>query len=278
MAADLGLPLDLLFVRHGESEGNVVAHMLRAGDTSGSQALLEARRHDSDVRLTDFGREQARAVGAWIRENVGCLDKHFVSQYTRTKETAGEMGLPNAQWTLDVTIRERDQGVNEGKGAARMGLDEGERERLGRSQMYWAPIAGESIADVFTRVRLFLDRLRREACGMRVVIVCHHQVMQAFRLLIEDKPQHEFESQLSQNLPNCCVLWYTRRDAQGDVRSRISGLKIVTVGVRGAETKVESVEVSRRMFTNEELLQQINAEVPQLVNNDGVAAKRQKIA
>lgn len=270
MASDLDLPIDILFIRHGHSEANVVVEMLQRGDNSGREALAAAQRHDSAVRLTDLGRKQAKAVGDWIKSNVGRLDRHFVSQYTRTKETAAVMGLPEARWTLDVLIRERDQGVNEGNGSARMGLDESEMKRQKRSQMYWSPPGGESVADVYTRARLFLRRLQAECSGMRVVVVCHHQVMQAFRLLLEDRPQHEYEALLAQSLPNGCILWYSRRDASGEVRSRLAGGKLITVGLGGEESEVVAIDVRRQHFTNEQLLSQIEVDTPQLINNDGV--------
>ena len=50
------------------------------------------------MRLTDKGREQARMVGAWLRKNAPPFDAFYCSQYVRTKETAAEMGLPNASW------------------------------------------------------------------------------------------------------------------------------------------------------------------------------------
>eukprot|EP00418_Pyrodinium_bahamense_P047480 CAMPEP_0179179326 /NCGR_PEP_ID=MMETSP0796-20121207/88745_1 /TAXON_ID=73915 /ORGANISM="Pyrodinium bahamense, Strain pbaha01" /LENGTH=55 /DNA_ID=CAMNT_0020882979 /DNA_START=21 /DNA_END=184 /DNA_ORIENTATION=- len=55
MASDLNLPLDLVLVRHGQSEANVVAEMFKRGDRSGQEALLAAARHDGHVRLTDLG-------------------------------------------------------------------------------------------------------------------------------------------------------------------------------------------------------------------------------
>ncbi|MCW2817272.1 MAG: phosphoglycerate mutase, partial [Marmoricola sp.] len=48
-------PVELLLVRHGESEGNVAA--ARAHETGAEQIDVPAR--DADVRLSDLGREQA---------------------------------------------------------------------------------------------------------------------------------------------------------------------------------------------------------------------------
>lgn len=271
MASDLNLPLDLVLVRHGQSEANVVAEMFKRGDRSGQEALLAAARHDGHVRLTDLGRNQARAVGQWIREHAGSFDRHFVSQYIRTRETAAEMGLPEAHWSLDLMIRERDQGVNDGRGSALAFAEDeqDEQQRHKRSKMYWSPLGGESVADVCLRVRQFLNMLQAEASGMRVIVVCHHQVISAFRLLLEDRPQKEFEAVLDEPMPNCCIFWYTRRDGSGMVHSQICAGKKIVVGIAGAETVVEDFEIKQRLYTNQELLQQIQ-HVPQLVNNSGV--------
>ena len=104
-----------------------------------AEAMAKAKRHDSNMRLTDLGREQARTVGKWLREvgqsvpllghcHVGkpilsCIycsaahatqngprfDSFYVSEYIRTKETAGEMDLDGAVWQPDIMVRERDQ-------------------------------------------------------------------------------------------------------------------------------------------------------------------------
>ena len=173
MAAFTNMPMDLVIVRHGQSEANMMIEMTKGGDLSGQLAMHEAKRHDSDMRLTDKGREQARAVGAWLREHAPRFDAFYCSQYVRTKETAAEMGLDGAQWHADLMIRERDQGVQDGGGDVKMNLDDEERFRAEKSPMYWQPIAGESMAGVVTRVRHFLDTLAQCSAGMRVVVVCH---------------------------------------------------------------------------------------------------------
>ena len=81
----------LVFIRHGESMGNV-------------DHTEYSRTPDWRVELTPKGREQARMVGAWLRENAPPFDAFYCSQYVRTKETAAEMGLPNASWHADLML------------------------------------------------------------------------------------------------------------------------------------------------------------------------------
>mmetsp|Transcript_77245 Transcript_77245/g.141366 ORF Transcript_77245/g.141366 Transcript_77245/m.141366 type:complete len:120 (+) Transcript_77245:3-362(+) len=107
---------------------------------------------------------------------------------------------------------------------------------------------------------------------MRVVVVCHHQVINGFRMLLEDRPQSEFESVLNEPMPNCCIFWYSRRDAEGKVYSQMHTAKKITVSLTGKEAQIQEFHIGTRMYTNAELLEQIQ-DLPQLVNNDGVVAE-----
>ena len=44
-----------------------------------------------------------------VAQNGPRFDSFYVSEYIRTKETAGEMNLDGAVWQPDIMIRERDQ-------------------------------------------------------------------------------------------------------------------------------------------------------------------------
>ena len=50
----------VLLMRHGQSEANMMIEMTKRGDTTAQEAMKHAQRHDSMMRLTDKGREQAR--------------------------------------------------------------------------------------------------------------------------------------------------------------------------------------------------------------------------
>ena len=56
MAQFTNLPVDLVIVRHGQSEANMMIDMTKRGDMSAQEAMREAKRHDSMMRLTDKGR------------------------------------------------------------------------------------------------------------------------------------------------------------------------------------------------------------------------------
>ena len=273
MAAFNNLPVDLVIVRHGQSEANMMIDMTKRGDASAKEAMRAAKRHDSEMRLTDKGRTQARTVGAWLRKNAPQFDAFYCSQYVRTKETAAEMGLPNACWHADLMIRERDQGVQDGGGDVKLGLDDEEQFRMQKSPMYWQPVAGESMADVVTRVRHFLQTLSECSAGLSVVVVCHYRTIHAFRILLEEIPQESYSDLLAETMPNCCVWWYSRRDLEGEkVHWQVASVKRIAVGEDGS-AEIIAKPVTRKIFSNAALLQQI-ASTPQVVNNgaDGKGA------
>src|SRR6476469_2760454 len=102
------MPIDLVLVRHGESEGNVIFRKAAAGDHSHvNEAFLN--RHSSRWRLTDLGVRQAHAAGRWLRQNVAeAVDRYYVSEYLRAMETAGHLGFHPARWHSEFFLRERD--------------------------------------------------------------------------------------------------------------------------------------------------------------------------
>jgi len=266
MGAFNNLPVDLVIVRHGQSEANMMIEMTKRGDASAQAAMKTAKRHDSEMRLTDNGREQARMVGKWLKENAPKFDAFYCSQYVRTKETAAEMNLPNANWHADLMIRERDQGVQDGGGDVKLGLTEEEQFRMEKSTLYWQPVAGESMADVVVRVRHFLETLSQCSAGMSVVVVCHYRTIHAFRILLEEIPQEETADLLKETMPNCCIWWYSRRDLENaHVHGQVASVKRIAVQPDGS-AEIMAMPVKRKIFTNAALKQQI-ASVPQVVNN-----------
>jgi hypothetical protein len=63
-------PLELVLVRHGQSEGNEAVARSQHGDLSAYTPEFK-NKHSSTYRLTDKGIQQAKVAGQWIRENIG---------------------------------------------------------------------------------------------------------------------------------------------------------------------------------------------------------------
>jgi len=93
------LPIDLVLVRHGESESNLANKRDRAGDSSLINTPGHRERHSSEFRLTDLGKQQAKAAGDWLKINIdGQFDYCLTSPFIRAIETAGYMDLPGSNW------------------------------------------------------------------------------------------------------------------------------------------------------------------------------------
>lgn len=229
----MGMPNDLILVRHGESEGNVATNAAKIGDnTRYTDEFITTPGHQ--WRLTELGRAQAAVSGAWLREHVTAhFDRCYVSPYVRTRETAGHLALPDARWMQNRALRERDWGDigsvlhDEFNVRPEFALNAWMKRH---DPLYWRPPGGESIAGVAEdRVRNVLSSLHRETTGQRVIAVTHGEAMWAFRIVLERMDDERFivlDSDRSHKIRNCAVLHYTRIDPVTGVQAkRLSWLR-----------------------------------------------------
>lgn len=266
------MPIDLVLVRHGESEGNVANKRSRAGDHSAFTPEFRER-IGAVWRLTDRGRQQATIAGEWIRANLGDrFDRYYVSEYIRAQETAAHLNLPGARWFRDFYLRERDWGDMD------VMPDDTRQERFAESLLrrerdgfYWTPPNGESIAQLCLRIDRVIDTLHRECSDKHVIIVCHGEVMWAFRVRLERMSQQHFQALgLSTNpydrIHNCQILHYSRRDRGcGMIASHYRWMRSVCpTDLRLSSNTWQFVE--RQHFSSNDLLTQVEA-VPQLIND-----------
>src|SRR3989338_3802754 len=127
----LALPLNLTLIRHGESEGNLAQRASKKGDESLWLSPGFSNRYTSNYRLTSKGRDQAKKSGRWLLANFPELSltpssgpetnariRYYCSEYIRAQETAANLGLPHAQWTVSFALREREKGVGYGSSNA----------------------------------------------------------------------------------------------------------------------------------------------------------------
>jgi NAD+ kinase len=211
------MPEDLVFVRHGESEGNVAYNKHRNGDNSyfTKEFLM---RHSSSWRLSDRGIQQAKISGEWIKNNIlQYFDRYYSSEYLRAMETAGHMNLPMAQWFRDFYLRERDFGdLDYYSPIERQKVFQRDLEYQKVNDFFWIPPNGESMAQLCLRADRFLNTLHRECPGGKVIVVCHGDLMWAFRIRIERLSQGRYielkeSDDFKDRILNGQVLHYTRR-------------------------------------------------------------------
>jgi broad specificity phosphatase PhoE len=216
-------PIDLLLLRHGESEGNAAHSLARTGDLSGFTPAYRTT-HGSMWRLTPRGVDQARNAGRWLRATFPQgFSPMLVSPFVRTRQTAAALELPSEDWQVVNGIRERCWGDLEPHTPA-------ERTRIFAESLavrvtapfFWTPPNGESLATVADRVRvavgpLLAPRVLPPPFDERpALIVCHGEVMTILRGLIDPEMAEVLlgSSWLGRRyhfVLNCDVVHYSRR-------------------------------------------------------------------
>ncbi len=226
----MAMPNELVFIRHGESEANIV----QKRDDHNVDPLVVSElflRPDWRHRLTEPGVEQAKNAGVWIEQNLGgvaSFDALYVSPFLRTRETAAHIGgLDQDGWTIDDRLVERSWGVY-GKLPRAEQRAEFPRtaEEKRRNPWYTRLDGGESMPDVYARFRSFQETLHREQAGQRVLAVTHGDFINAARYGVERMMPEEWE-ELDENseytVRNCTILEYTRVNPldPNDIRDKL---------------------------------------------------------
>lgn len=258
------MPINLVLVRHGESEGNVATGRSKKGDHSDYTEEFKSR-HNSTWRLTDKGIWQAKTAGEWIKANIGgSFDRYYVSDYNRAKETAFYLGLADAAWFVDFNLRERDWGYWDSMSREEREERFAEEIRsLKRDRFYASPPNGESMATI-CGLRIggrHFDTLHRECSDMTVISVNHGEIVWAHRVVIERMLPRVFrELDASKNpknrVHNCQILHYTRKDPEtGDLLPYIGWMRSVCPTDPKLSMNVWQ-KVERPRYTNEQLRQE----------------------
>lgn len=264
------LPIDLILVRHGESEGNAANKRDRAGDSS-LMSSKHLTRHNSEWRLTDAGRKQAKAAGEWIRKNIpGKFDMYLVSPYARAKETAGLMKLIDAKWEVDPYLVERDNGDLDG-------LTSEEKKRTyhrslavrALNEFYWRPPNGETRLDAGLRWDRILQSLQMKHSDHRVIIVAHETLIEAalirrLHLTVEDFCKWKEENDPKTKIHNCQIIHFTRRNPEtGEVIPSVRWYRsICPWNIKISPGKWQEIE--KKLFTNNDLLESIE-KLPRII-------------
>jgi broad specificity phosphatase PhoE len=211
--------VELVLIRHGESEGNVAATDARLAGAE----VIEVPARDADVNLSGTGEDQAKALGtalARIAEEAR-PDAVVSSPYARARQTA-EIAVETAGWPVEVRtderLRDRELGILDR--LTRLGVEkrfpeEAERrEWLGK--MYYRPPGGESWADVALRLRSVLDELNNLGTGHRVMLVCHDAIILLFRYVLEGMNEEELlDLAASTSVLNASLTRYVRPSGDG---------------------------------------------------------------
>lgn len=262
------LPIDLILLRHGQSEGNVA---IKASEKGNNRFFTPEFRdkHSRDFRLTELGKKQARAAGSWLKTNVPMpLDRFYVSDYIRAKETAAYLDLPNAEWRVEFHLRERDTALMDN-------IPDDEKRRLFELEnrqykinpfLSYPAGGGESIAALCLREKAtMIPHWARECSDKRIIVVCHGHVMRVLQLEFENLGHDDFVRLDSSDNPadklrNCQIVWYTRRDpSNNEVKEKLVAVRSVCPFVypSGIVEDWGWRYIQRHRYTNQELLDEV---------------------
>ena len=174
----------IYLVRHGQTLQN------RAG-------LLQGR---SDFPLNEMGREQARRVGAFFREQGVHFDAVYTSPLRRAVQTAALIAGETVPLRVDERLIEMDYGPYEG-----MDLRAPAPEVLAFFRDFVnvpAPAGMEKLSAVTARLGAFLEQLRPEA-EERDILVSTHAI--ALKGALEYLTPASRGSYWAKNIGNCAV-------------------------------------------------------------------------
>ena len=265
----MSMPNNLVFVRHGQSEANIIQLAQKSGLSHDLEQHISDR-PDWQQRLSAKGVEQATIAKAWIDTNLGGVDSFdhmYVSPFLRTRETAAYLGGSEAEgWTIDDRIVERSWGVYgivpRAEQRSRFPLT---RKLHDATPWYVRFDGGESMPDVYGRFRDFQGTLHREAGGRNVIAVSHGDFINVTRYGIErmlPEQWEEMDRDPRYTIRNCSILHYTRvnpDDAQ-DIREKITWRRMVYPdAVAESPDGGAWIELpARQRFSGAELLSQAN--------------------
>lgn len=198
-------PKHLVFVRHGESEGDA-----RRAE---SRQLQEFDRHPRDEEETKLGHEQSRIAGLWIAKfilrayDIDGFDAYLTSPLIRTRQSADSLGLTQ-NWANEYRLSERDRGKI-------AGLTKHEHQLLypkSYQQMldhpfHWSPPGGESLLRASYRLTELLADVAKTSDT--ALFMTHRDLMWAAHIPMDGLGLDEIELVDTDLIGNGHIFHYT---------------------------------------------------------------------
>lgn len=187
--------------------------------------LYQLEFSDYNTPLTDGAEGEAIATGRALSQCMILPDVIYVSPYVRTIQTleAIKLGWPELATlpvSLDIRLREQEHGMVDHYHDWRVFFTLHPEQRILRERqgryLYRYP-QGENIPDVQTRLELFHDGLCRNHAGENVLVVAHHLVIIAYRMILEGFDPTEFMRIDEEEKPvNCGITTFTAQAVETD--------------------------------------------------------------
>ena len=264
------LPYNLVMVRHGFSEANLFQKGTFPDGTPAPPKPEEfGSRHDSNMRLSSLGVEQAKIAGDWLRaNNLADFQLHYASPHTRTQETAGYLRL-GGNWRLDDRLRERDWGEMSHLSKEEAAEKYPESIRLKEmNEWYWKPPGGESLATgVRARFSSMMDSLYRRRGIESVIAVTHGELIRTAQFAIERMTPDQWlkmNDDPAYSVANTMILQYSRVSPHtGIVRDNFHWRRAVCPWDESKSWDGgEWIEFDIKTFTDDELIASAGAYRP----------------
>lgn len=197
----------LIFVRHGESEGDVRRAAYKRGES------YKTLKTPEQEELTLRGEEQSRLAGQWIQEHIinklGLIsfDGSYVSSSLRSEQSAAALDLSIAVWQDDQDLDERNRGKVRGlRPKQHRDLFPESYLQMNERPLHWIPPGGESILQVAKRAERFMEKIE----GSRnVLTVGHRDWIWAAMLIIERLTEEELAAVDTDAIQNAQIIEYT---------------------------------------------------------------------
>lgn len=220
MTREATQPLEIMLVRHGQSQANVVQGAEKEGRELPDYADEVYASHDFQHPLTALGVRQAKMARAALLDQgivpEEYFDEFYVSPYLRTVETMAYLTDGNVDPLPEVRLIERDWGLY---GATPM-QERVERfahteQRRAISSFYTRYDGGENVPDVIGRFRDWMGTLNREMTNRRVLAVVHGDLIEAGSYVCEGMSPdewHERDEAKAFRIGNCAIYNVTRQN------------------------------------------------------------------
>ena len=171
-------PETIVFVRHAESEGNLLSVEERVRLCQGTNLYA----------LTARGRVQAMVTRRWLAEHFPNPDRIIRSYYRRVAETADAI-YPDLPKREDERLAEANRGIWHVRTEARIAIEapfEIDRRKF-EGLYHYRPIGGENWLDIEGRIRSFRNSICKCYPNQTIVVVTH-----GFWLLLWQKLVHRW--------------------------------------------------------------------------------------
>ncbi len=183
--------MQVLFVRHGESQANL------------ENVIVS---HNGDPDLTDKGREEARRLAQyWAEAPLVAL---YASPLLRARKTAAAFIRPGVEVTVDDRLHEIGLGRWDGLAIPDIELRDGERYRQWKhNPELAAPDGGERLSQVALRMQAFLSDIRAAGHEGLTVAITHSDCLKALILMVLDAPWQSAQQVHLMNTGGVLVQW-----------------------------------------------------------------------